>query len=571
MRLTGSRRDRESTRDVGRLAIEGASPDGDRGAGALARAQAYVGLAGAGLGTIGLLVPHPPWFDVPAMLAIQLGTALLAFTMLALGARAPLAMVRLAPALGTVSVTLGVIFSNDGTSAYVLFYIWPALFAFYFFTGREAVGHILFAALNYAIAIAIVGAHPGTTSTVRELAPYFVIITGTLIAAATSIQILRGRIESLWSRLGAAARTDLVTGVLNRRGLDEVLEGELERAALDGGRTSLMIAGVDGLDQVVGRRDPGAGDRVLRQLANVFGRGVRRMDSVARVGAAEFAVVLPGLDEHQSYLLAEQLLAEVRRLLAEEQTGLTVSFGVATAPKHGAAVGELFATARRALGAAHRLGRDRAVVYSAEIDPVLHEGGGDPSEGRVYLSTVLGLAEVLDLRDSRIASHSLSVARYCQLVGGELDLPEQRLERLRLAGLLHDIGKVGIPDAILDKAGQLADDEWEEIRRAPEMGARILGARQLVDIREWVLSSHERLDGTGYPRALRADQIPLEARVIAVADAYAAMTSHRPYQAAVSSEEACAELERCAGAQFDPKVVRALRRALDRGVSTIAG
>ena len=129
--------------------------------------------------------------------------------------------------------------------------------------------------------------------------------------------------------------------------------------------------------------------------------------------------------------------------------------------------------------------------------------------------------------------------------------------------MLHDIGKVGIPDSILDKPGPLSPAEWDQVRRHPEMAARILGARELADIREWVLTRHEQPDGHGYPRGLSGDAIPLEARILAVAESFDAMTSERPYRPARSREEAIAELGRYAGSQFDGAVVDALVRVLD--------
>ena len=156
------------------------------------------------------------------------------------------------------------------------------------------------------------------------------------------------------------------------------------------------------------------------------------------------------------------------------------------------------------------------------------------------------------------------MAGYCEMIGHEMGLPEQRVRRLRLAGMLHDIGKVGIADSILGKPGPLSPSEWDQVRRHPEMAARILAARELTDIREWVLARHEQPDGHGYPRGLLGDQIPIESRILAVAESYDAMTSERPYRAAKTRDEAIAEMGRYAGSQFDGAVVDAFVRALDR-------
>jgi HD-GYP domain-containing protein (c-di-GMP phosphodiesterase class II) len=141
---------------------------------------------------------------------------------------------------------------------------------------------------------------------------------------------------------------------------------------------------------------------------------------------------------------------------------------------------------------------------------------------------------------------------------------EERVQRIRLAGVLHDIGKIGVPDSILCKPGPLTSEEMDQMRRHPELGARILSSRELDDVREWILAHHERPDGTGYPRGLTADEIPIEAAILAVGDAYEAMTSDRVYRMSIGHDKARDELERWAGKQFSREVVDAFLRALDR-------
>jgi putative nucleotidyltransferase with HDIG domain len=167
------------------------------------------------------------------------------------------------------------------------------------------------------------------------------------------------------------------------------------------------------------------------------------------------------------------------------------------------------------------------------------------------------LAETLDLRDVGTARHSETVGLYAEQIARQLRWDVPRVERMRAAGILHDIGKLGIADAILHKAGRLEPHEWDEMRRHPELGARILEHANLRDIAGWVLAHHERIDGAGYPRGLAGGDIPAEARILAVADAYEAMTADRPYRRARSSAEARAELRRQAGRQFDAEVVEA--------------
>ncbi len=186
------------------------------------------------------------------------------------------------------------------------------------------------------------------------------------------------------------------------------------------------------------------------------------------------------------------------------------------------------------------------------------------------LAAAMLLAETLDLRDAGTAAHSRTVGAYARKTAKALGLTPERVERIHAAGVLHDLGKLGIADAILYKPGALDDAEWKEIMRHPEIGARILEHAGMWDIAPWVRAHHERIDGRGYPMGLAGDEIPLEARILAVADAYEAMIADRPYRAGMPAAQACAELRRCAGGQFDPVIVDALLRALDQSEDATA-
>jgi HD-GYP domain-containing protein (c-di-GMP phosphodiesterase class II) len=179
-----------------------------------------------------------------------------------------------------------------------------------------------------------------------------------------------------------------------------------------------------------------------------------------------------------------------------------------------------------------------------------------------FMAIVLDLAEAVDLRFSGSAPHSETVGRYAGMIARGLGLSESHIGRLRLAGILHDIGKVGVPNSILSKPAKLTDGDFEIIRTHPELGAQILEHPSLLDIREWVRAHHERPDGTGYPLGLTGEALPLEAKILAVADAYEAMTSDRAYRPSIGHVAAQGELERCAGSQFDLSVVEALLSAL---------
>jgi HD-GYP domain-containing protein (c-di-GMP phosphodiesterase class II) len=179
----------------------------------------------------------------------------------------------------------------------------------------------------------------------------------------------------------------------------------------------------------------------------------------------------------------------------------------------------------------------------------------DPGERR--LAVMLLLAEALDMRDPSTAQHSHTVGRYSRDIALALGLGPERVERIHAAGVLHDLGKLGIGDEILRKEGPLTEEEWEQMRRHPSIGAQILEHAGMADIAHWVGAHHERLDGKGYPFGLSGPEIPLEARILAVADAYEAMIADRPYRAGMPDADARAELMRCAGTQFDREVVGA--------------
>jgi putative nucleotidyltransferase with HDIG domain len=181
------------------------------------------------------------------------------------------------------------------------------------------------------------------------------------------------------------------------------------------------------------------------------------------------------------------------------------------------------------------------------------------------MARVVQIAEELDLRDEGTARHCRTVASYAEAIARELDLEDDVVASVRLAGLLHDVGKIGIARSIVAKCGPLSNEEWVEMQDHPRIGAGILEDAGLEDIREWILAHHERPDGTGYPLGLSDDEIPLEAKILAVADAYEAMTNDRCYRRSIGRERAVTELRSCAGSQFDPVVVDAFIAVLDRG------
>ncbi|MFL5885999.1 MAG: diguanylate cyclase [Thermoleophilaceae bacterium] len=458
---------------------------------------------------------------------------------------------------GSVLIEWVVLRSGESATTYTVFYFWIAIYAFQYLPVYQAFLQLAFVFLSYAIVLGLLE-DPTSPQALR-----WALTTVALVVAGAMIGVLRHRNGRLISALAESARVDGLTGLLNRRGFEERFAQELARAKRSGERFSVVIGDLDAFKAVNDGYGHQAGDRALEVVGECLAEGKRVSDEVARIGGEEFAAILPDTDEHGAYLFADRLRSRVAVACRSLPGELTISLGVATFPQHGHEGDSLVRAADQALYMAKRLGRDRVVVYNAATAPTIsaaiREGNREHED---HLATALRLAEVLDLRDSGTASHSQTVGRYAEMIARQLDFMPEHAERVRYAGIVHDVGKVGIPDSILCKPGALTPEEETEMRKHPEIGARILAGSNLGDISAWVIAHHERCDGTGYPLGLTADEIPLEAHILAVADAYEAMTNDRVYRAAIGEREAQTELMDGIGTQFDERVVHAFLASL---------
>jgi diguanylate cyclase (GGDEF)-like protein len=441
--------------------------------------------------------------------------------------------------------------SGHHAAAYGTLLFAAAIYSVYFFTKLEASIQLALIAIGYACA-----------ARGRVAADDAALTAVGLVAAAGLVALSRASANRLIGRLADVARTDPLTGLLNRRGFEELLETELERSRRSGCPLSLIVGDLDHFKLLNDRYGHAAGDRALERLSMILNTAKRRIDTVARIGGEEFAVILPDSDQHAAYILAERMRREVRETFASEPSQLTISLGVATFPVHAASGEVLIARADESLYAAKALGRNRTALYSEQLEDSVFEATATAGDTR-HSRTVLALADVLDDRNHGRDTHSQTVGRYAAAIARELGLPDELTERIRFGGVVHDIGKIGVPESVLGKRGWLTADDWLEVRRHPEIGAEILSSAEIHDVSGWVRAHHERPDGTGYPDGLDGAAIPLEARILAVADAYEAMTSDRVYRAALPPDEARAELMRGAGSQFDKHVVDAFLRLLD--------
>jgi HD-GYP domain-containing protein (c-di-GMP phosphodiesterase class II) len=204
-------------------------------------------------------------------------------------------------------------------------------------------------------------------------------------------------------------------------------------------------------------------------------------------------------------------------------------------------------------------GRDRVSVYSADSGEALSpEEKAEHAQRASLIRTVHALARAVDAKDGYTHLHSQRVAFYAATLAMSLGLEPERVDMIRTAGVLHDVGKIGITDGILLKPGALTEDEFEEMRRHSELGRDIIAGAGMVEIAHWVLHLHERYDGGGYPNGVAGEEIPLESRILAAADALEAMTYPRVYRPAMTVKDALAELARSAHTQFDPVVATQL-------------
>ena len=529
-------------------------PNGIMSRPAMARTLSYFYLAGGTLVLASLALPYGT-DNLAGQAAVALAAYLAGAILYLLPERLPGVVIPGTLALGTVLVSVLVLCEGDGGSFYGLFYLWVAVESFYLLSRVGAAVQVGFMGLAYA----------GVLAVVPDDRPvqHWLLVVGVGIVAGVLVAYQRGRIDALVASLDDAARTDPLTGLLNRRAFEELFEKELDRVHRSDGSLSVLLGDLDGFKAVNDRFGHEAGDAALCRVAEDMLKWKRRVDTPARIGGEELALLLPDTDERGAFLVAERLRRATHRSFAEDPMGLTISFGVATFPAHGDDLRSLMRAADRALYAAKDLGKDRTAIYSPEVARVLARASGSQG-GDLQLAPLMSLAEALDVRDTGNAVHSRTVGRYARMMAVELGLSPERVERVRVAGVLHDVGKIGVSDPLLVKMGPLGDEDWRELKTHPEIGAQLLSRPELADLRSWVLAHHERPDGTGYPFGLSGDEIPLEARILAVADAYEAMTRGRVYREALGREAAREELRAGAGSQFDRQVVEAFLTGLDR-------
>jgi diguanylate cyclase (GGDEF)-like protein/putative nucleotidyltransferase with HDIG domain len=412
------------------------------------------------------------------------------------------------------------------------------------------------------------------------------------------------------------AITDGLTGVKTHRFFMEALSAEWKRSTRAGRAFALVLMDLDRFKFVNDFYGHLEGDLVLQRVGHILETNCRRSDVVARYGGDEFVILMPETNMEHARQLATKLRGWVSADPLLREKNISASFGIACYPLHGATPQELIQVADASMYLSKHQGGN-AVSTADHFDPneakkwkrdVLEAylgvtlkrlfstgpeafeeiysrlkqfteslaategangaGAATTAQGpqalpQAVLDTVTSLAFAIDAKDHYTQGHSQKVSAYAALIAEALGMSEPEVEEIRLGGVLHDIGKVAIPESILNKSGPLNPDEWESMKSHVTYGAKILDPlTPLARIREMVLHHHEFFDGSGYPEALAGEDIPLGARIIAVADAYDTITSDRTYKKARAASEALTELERCANAQFDGDIVAIFVRSM---------
>ncbi|MBE0447611.1 MAG: diguanylate cyclase [Actinobacteria bacterium] len=353
------------------------------------------------------------------------------------------------------------------------------------------------------------------------------------------------------------ALRDSLTGLNNHRYFQEALSRAIIRSDKVKKPVSLLVLDIDDFDDTNRVCGHAFGDMVLTTIGRTIISKVREDDEACRLGGDNFAIIVPDMSSTDAYTFAEQLRESINNVLSDAfpDNPLTITIGVSTYPTLAKNKDNFVCTADGALYWGKLNGKNTTFVYDPEVVEVISaEERARKAEELLFLDMVRILAKAVDARDPYTRRHSQGVSAMASRLASKYGLDKKTVSQIKAAGILHDVGKIGMPDDILVKPDKLTDEEISVIKNHPALSAQIIQSTSLKDMVPAIRAHHERWDGKGYPDGLKGEEIPLEARILAIADTFDAMTTDRPYRKALSIEDALIEIHKCAGTQFDPKL-----------------
>lgn len=383
--------------------------------------------------------------------------------------------------------------------------------------------------------------------------------------------------------------TDNLTLLYNHRGFQEILSKEISGAQINKQKLSVLMMDICNITAINRELGHAKGDEVIKLVANKIRQNIREGDTAARYGGDELAVIMPNTSVEQAKYMAEYLTYALSCFYIDDVGPVKVSVGISTYPDSADDKEKLLILAEQAMYISQAKGYkdgmssiissadfnfwdDIALKSYAEVIGKRHAQLGLNFEEELIAKfntdhAMLGghifeiaksLASAIDAKDPYTKDHSTSVSKFSEALARAINLPEDEVERIKLGALLHDVGKIGIPETVLQKQGPLSDEEWKIMKQHPTIGAeKVLNPNPaLKDLIPIVLYHHERIDGTGYPEGISHNQIPLAAKIVAIADTYHALISDRPYRRGMNYEKAISILEEGAGSQWDADLIR---------------
>lgn len=393
----------------------------------------------------------------------------------------------------------------------------------------------------------------------------------------------------LLEKVSASSNIDSLTQLVNHRGFQEILSNELTNAQARNSKLSVIMMDINNISKINRELGHAKGDEVIKLVAEKIKQNIRSADTAGRYGGDEIAIVLPDTDTDEAKYVAEYLTYSLSCCFVDDVGPVKVSVGIATYPESTRDQEKLLILAEQAMYISQSQGYkdgmsaivsstdynfwdDMALNSFAEVLTKRHSQIGINFEDELVrkfnneqivsqnhlMEMVTSLAGAIDAKDTYTKGHSTSVSRYSEALARAINLPESEVARITLGALLHDVGKIGIPEDVLRKPTHLSEEEWEIMKQHPVIGAEkvLMPNEALRDLIPMVKYHHEHWDGTGYPDKLKGEEIPFSARIVSIADAYHALISDRPYRKGLGVQKACEILKMGAGIQWDASLVR---------------